>query len=53
MSAITDNLADIGSGLLITLVISVLSYAGGLILGSLMAILRVGPIPPLRALGAA
>ena len=48
MSAITDNLADIGSGLLITLVISVLSYAGGLILGSLMAILRVGPIPPRR-----
>ena len=53
MSAITDNLADIGSGLLITLVISVLSYAGGLVLGSLMAIFRVGPIPPLRALGAA
>ena len=53
MSAITDNLADIGSGLLITLVISVLSYAGGLVLGSLMAIFRVGPIPPLRALATA
>ena len=53
MSAITDNLADIGSGLLATLVISVLSYLGGLVLGSLMAIFRVGPIPPLRALGAA
>ena len=53
MSAITDNLADIGSGLLVTLMISVLSYLGGLVLGSLMAIFRVGPIPPLRALGAA
>ena len=53
MSAITDNLADIGWGLLVTLVISVLSYLGGLFLGSLMAIFRVGPIPPLRALGAA
>ena len=53
MSAITDNLADIGWGLLVTLVISVLSYLGGLLLGSLMAIFRVGPIPPLRALGAA
>ena len=53
MSAITVNLADIGSGLLVTLMISVLSYLGGLVLGSLMAIFRVGPIPPLRALGAA
>lgn len=53
MSAITDNLADIGWGLLVTLVISVLSYLGGLFLGSLMAIFRVGPIPPLRTLGAA
>jgi len=53
VSAITDNLADIGWGLLVTLVISVLSYLGGLFLGSLMAIFRVGPIPPLRALGAA
>ena len=53
MSAITDNLADIGSGLLVTLMISALSYLGGLVLGSLMAIFRVGPIPPLRALGAA
>ena len=53
MSAITDNLPAIGWGLLVTLVISVLSYLGGLLLGSLMAIFRVGPIPPLRALGAA
>ena len=53
MSAITDNLPVIGWGLLVTLVISVLSYLGALLLGSLMAILRVGPIPPLRALGAA
>ena len=52
MSAITDNLADIGWGLLVTLVISALSYLGGLLLGSLMAVFRVGPIPPLRALGA-
>ena len=53
MSAITDNLPAIGWGLLVTLVISLLSYLGGLLLGSLMAIFRVGPIPPLRALGAA
>ena len=53
MSAITDNLPDIGWGLLVTLVISVLSYLGGLLLGSLMAVFRVGPIPPLRALATA
>ena len=34
MSAITDNLPAIGWGLLVTLVISVLSYLGGLLLGS-------------------
>ena len=46
MSAITDNLADIGWGLLVTLVISALSYLGGLLLGSLMAVFRV--VPSLR-----
>lgn len=48
MNVIIDNLDVIGRGLLVTLVISFLSYGGGLVLGTLMAVFRVGPIPPLR-----
>lgn len=50
MNVITDNLGMIGSGLLTTLLIAFLAYAGALVLGTIMAVFRVGPIPPLRML---
>ncbi|RRD29435.1 amino acid ABC transporter permease [Actinomyces bowdenii] len=53
MNVITDNLGMIGSGLLTTLLIAALAYSGALVLGTIMAVFRVGPIPPLRLLASA
>ena len=52
MRIITDNLGMIGSGLAMTLGIALLAYAGALVVGTLVAVCRVSPVPPLRALGA-
>ena len=52
MSIITDNLDMIGAGLATTLGIALLAYAGALVVGTLIAVCRVSPVPPLRALGA-
>ena len=52
MRIITDNLGMIGSGLAMTLGIALLAYAGALVVGTLIAVCRVSPVPPLRALGA-
>ena len=52
MTTIVHNWSMIASGLLTTLVISVTAYAGALVLGSLLAVCRVGPLPPLRLLAA-
>lgn len=53
MDAITENLGLIGSGLLTTLVLTLVGYAGALLAGTLMAIFRVSPVPPLRLLATA
>lgn len=53
MKIITDNIGMIASGLLTTLTIALLAYAGALVVGTLIAVFRVSPVPPLRALGAA
>ena len=52
MRIITDNLGMIGSGLATTLGIALLAYAGALVVGTLIAVCRVSPVPPLRTLGA-
>ena len=52
MRIITDNLGMIGSGLATTLGIALFAYAGALVVGTLIAVCRVSPVPPLRALGA-
>ena len=52
MTTIVHNWSMIASGLLTTLVISVTAYAGALVLGSLLAVCRVSPLPPLRLLAA-
>ena len=49
MSVIAHNLGAIGAGLGTTLVIALLAYAGALLAGTLIAVCRVSPIPPLRA----
>ncbi|MBW3068696.1 MULTISPECIES: amino acid ABC transporter permease [unclassified Actinomyces] len=53
MNAITDNLGMIGQGLATTLTISVIGFVCALVVGTVIAIFRVSPIPPLRTLGAA
>lgn len=53
MNVITDNLGMIGQGLATTLTIAVIGYVCALVVGTVIAIFRVSPIPPLRALGAA
>ena len=52
MRMITDNLGMIGAGLAMTLGIALLAYVGALVVGTLIAVCRVSPVPPLRALGA-
>ncbi|WP_136192195.1 MULTISPECIES: amino acid ABC transporter permease [Actinomyces] len=53
MNVITDNLGMIGQGLATTLTIAVVGFACALVVGTVIAVFRVSPIPPLRALGAA
>ncbi|SHE26523.1 amino acid ABC transporter permease [Actinomyces glycerinitolerans] len=53
MNVITDNLGMLGQGLVTTLTIAFIGYACALVVGTVIAIFRVSPIPPLRALGAA
>ena len=45
-------LPDLLRGLLTTLELTVISFLGALVLGTLVAVFRVGPVPPLRWLGA-
>jgi glutamate transport system permease protein len=47
------SIAPFWSGFLITLQLCLLSATGALLLGALVAALRVSPLPPLRALGTA
>ncbi|SDM47920.1 amino acid ABC transporter permease [Actinomyces ruminicola] len=53
MNVITDNLGMIGQGLATTLTMAVIGYACALVVGTVIAVFRVSPIPPLRVLGAA
>ena len=53
MDAVLDNLAAYREGFVTTLELSVLSSALALVLGTLLAAMRVSPVPTLRAAGAA
>jgi glutamate transport system permease protein len=46
-------LPDLLRGLVVTLELTVISFLGALVLGTLMAVFRVGPVTPLRWFGAA
>ncbi len=52
MGVVTDNLGFLVGGLLVTLELTVLGFAGALVIGTVLAVFRVSPIPPLRWVGA-
>jgi glutamate transport system permease protein len=52
MGIITGNFGFLMQGVLITLELTVLGFVGALVLGTAMAVCRVGPITPLRVVGA-
>lgn len=52
ISILSDNLGVLWHGILTTLSITALSFVGAVVLGTLVAVFRVSPIPPLRAVGA-
>jgi ABC-type amino acid transport system permease subunit len=49
---VTDNIGFLLGGLLITLELTAIGFVGALLLGTVLAVFRVSPIPPLRAAGA-
>jgi glutamate transport system permease protein len=52
IDVLTNNLGVLGRGILTTLAITALAYISAVVAGTVVAIFRVSPIPPLRALGA-
>ncbi len=52
ITVLSDNLGGLLRGVLVTLELTALAYVGSLVLGTLVAVFRVSPIPPLRAVGA-
>ncbi|GAA1312247.1 amino acid ABC transporter permease [Pseudonocardia xinjiangensis] len=51
MQVVTDNIGFLLGGLLVTLELTALGFAGALLLGTVLAVFRVSPIPPLRVAG--
>jgi len=51
MHVVTDNFGYILGGFLVTVELTVLGYVGALVLGTVLAVFRVGPITPLRVVG--
>jgi glutamate transport system permease protein len=53
MDVLVTYFSDFWHGFLITFQICVLAAVGALVLGTLIAVLRISPLPPLRAVGTA
>ena len=51
IDVLTDNLGVLVQGIGTTLAITALAYVSALVLGTVVAVFRVSPIPPLRAVG--
>ena len=51
MNIVFDHLPEVLTGLWVTLRLAVSSFLGAMILGTIVAIMRISPIPPLRAVG--
>lgn len=52
MDVVLGNLGALLGGLLVTIELTVLGFTGAMVLGTVLAVFRVSPIPPLRAVGA-
>ena len=52
VEVLRDNLGALWGGIATTLAITVAAFVGALLIGVLVAVFRVSPIPPLRVLGA-
>ena len=52
IQVLVQNLGALWHGLLTTLALTGLAFAGALVLGTVMAVFRVSPIAPLRVIGA-
>jgi glutamate transport system permease protein len=48
---LSDNIGALGHGILTTLMITAIAFVSAVLLGIVVAVFRVSPIPPLRALG--
>ncbi len=53
MNVLVDRFDVFASGLWVTLQICLLSGVGALVIGTIVAVMRISPIPPLRAVGTA
>src|SRR5690242_14232063 len=53
MNVLVDRFDVFASGFWLTLQICILAGIGALLIGTLMAVLRISPVPPLRAVGTA
>jgi glutamate transport system permease protein len=53
MNVLVDRFDVFASGFWLTLQLCILSAIGALIIGTLMAVLRISPVPPLRTVGTA
>ncbi|HTF46398.1 MAG TPA: amino acid ABC transporter permease [Pseudonocardia sp.] len=53
MHVVIDSLGFLLGGLLVTLELTALAFVGALLLGTVLAVFRVSPVPPLRVAGAA
>jgi glutamate transport system permease protein len=51
MSIVTGHFGYILGGFLVTVELTLLGYVGALVLGTVLAVFRVGPITPLRVVG--
>src|SRR4051795_4717699 len=51
LSVVTGHFGYLLGGLVVTIELTVIGYLGALALGTVMAVFRVGPITPLRAVG--
>jgi glutamate transport system permease protein len=51
MDIVLSNLSPLVAGLWITLSIAVLSFIGAMVIGTLVAVMRISPVAPLRAVG--
>jgi glutamate transport system permease protein len=49
---VIDSLGFLLGGLLVTLELTALAFVGALLLGTVLAVFRVSPVPPLRVAGA-